>query len=40
MFLLFAFFTTVGIAYGIGAGVIKPEKDMMRCHLFANKGVE
>ena len=35
MFLLFAFFTTVGIAYGIGAGVIKSEKDMVRCHLFA-----
>ena len=36
MFLLFAFFTTVGIAYGIGAGVIKSEKDIS---LIMAKGV-
>lgn len=28
MFLLFAFFTSIGISYGIGAGTIKSEKDI------------
>lgn len=36
MFLLFAFFTPVDIAYGIGAGIIKSEKDIS---LIMAKGV-